>query len=43
MEKFQHSMVSNTFQAVLGNRMALYLNCNLLEGIPKIDAAPAPG
>jgi len=37
LEKFHNSSVSNSLQAVLGVRLGLYDNCNLLEGIPKVD------
>jgi hypothetical protein len=36
MEKF-HTIISNSFETVLGVRMGLYDNCNLLDGIPKLD------
>ena len=37
LEKFHTTILSNSFEAVLGLRLGLYDNCNLLENIPKID------
>jgi len=37
IDNFHSVSVSNAFQAVLGVRMGLFDNCNLLEDIPKID------
>jgi hypothetical protein len=37
IEKFHTTIISNSFESVLGVRMGLYDNCNLLEGIPKLD------
>src|SRR5438477_5145853 len=37
LEKFHTTIISNSFAAVLGFRLGLYDNCNLLEGVPKID------
>jgi hypothetical protein len=37
IDKFHTTIVSNTFDGVIGNRLGLYDNLNLLEGIPKID------
>jgi hypothetical protein len=37
IEKFHTTIVSNTFDFMLGMRMGLYDNVNLLEGIPKVD------
>jgi len=36
-EKFHTTIMSNAFESVLGVRMGLFDNCNLLEGIPKAD------
>jgi hypothetical protein len=37
LERFHSSAPSNRFEALLGSRLGLSHNCNLLEGIPKID------
>jgi hypothetical protein len=37
LERFHSTAPSNRFEAILGSRLGLSHNCNLLEGVPKID------
>jgi len=37
IDKFHTTILSNRFQSVIGHRMGLYDNCNLIEGLAKVD------
>src|SRR6185369_8018508 len=37
IEKFHTTIVPNRFESVIGHRMGLYDNCNLIEGLAKVD------
>jgi hypothetical protein len=37
LDKFNRTLLADTFNTYLGHRMGLYFNCNLLDGVAKVD------